>query len=457
MPSPSGDPPQDAPIPAAPPQGLRSMMMRGSAGAFGLRALAAILTFAVTLLLARFLGATEFGYYAWALSWMTILRLVVTLGYDNLLVRETVVLAPDSNWLQLRALIRRCNQTIIGVSFVVLPLTAGLGALIARPGTSQFAALAVGLLGLPVVSLMTMRQAVIQGLSRVIIARIPEDLLYPGALLLLVAGVRVVFPGRLDATTATGLRVVSLALALGLAVLLVRRYIPKKLGSAAAHAYALKRLAASSVPLVVIGTANVFIVEIGTIVVGAVVGSAAAGGYAIAVKLAFTLSLIEAAANQALAPIVVNLHAGGDRRRLQAALTKSARAVVGLAAAGGLVIVVFAAPVLNFVGSDYSGFGDVLRVLVIGWLLNLLGGPCALLLVMAGHERDAATAVVGAALLSGPLTLGLTYAFGSVGAAFAMSATVVMWNAILVWRCWTLWRLDTTALGALAAMKRHQK
>ena len=293
----------------------------------------------------------------------SILRLVVTLGYDLLLVREVAVLAPNGNWAQLQGLVRRCNQTVIGVSLVALPLAAGLGALFAGPGSSQFAALAVGLLSLPLVSLMTMRQAVVQGLSRIITSRLPEDLVYPVIFLALVVGVHLLSPETLDATVATGLRVASVALALGLAVILVRRYLPEPVGPAE-YDYELKRLAASSIPLVIIGSANVFVVEFGTIVVGAAVSSVAAGGYAVAVKVTFTLTLIEFAANQALGPIVANLHVRGEHRRLQSALTKTARAVVGLAALGGALIIVFAAPILAFFGPDYSGSENVLRVLV---------------------------------------------------------------------------------------------
>ena len=432
------------------------MVMRGSAGVLVLRGLATVLTFCVTILLARFLGADGFGAYAWALSWMTILRLVVTLGYDNLLVREVAVLAPNGNWGQLRGLVRRCNQTVIGVSLVALPLAAGLGALVAGLGTSQFAALAVGLLGLPLVSLMTMRQAVVQGLSRIISSRLPEDLVSPVIFLALVVGAKLLWPRTLDATVATGLRVVSLALALGLAIVLVRRYLPKNVGPAE-YIYDLKRLAASSIPLVIIGSANTFVLEFGTIVVGAAVGSAAAGGYAVAGKIAFTLTLIEFAANQALAPVVANLHVRGEHRRLQSALTKTARAVVGVAALGGVLIIVFAAPLLAFFGPEYSGFENVLRVLVVAWLLNLAAGPCGLLLIMTGRERDVAAALIGAAILCVPLTVGLTLILGSIGAAVATAMIMAMWNLVLVWRSWTVWRLDTTATGVLAALDRHER
>lgn len=430
--------------------------MRGAAGTLALRVLATVLMSGATLLLARFLGAKEFGYYAWALSWVTILRVVITLGYDNLLVREAAALAPSGSWTQLRGLMRRCNQTIFGVSLVLLPVTAGLGALIAGPRSGQFAALVVGLTSLPFLSLMSMRQAMAQGLSRIIASRLPEDLVIPVAFLALVVGVELLSPEKLDATVATGLRVASILLALGLAIVLVRRYLPKAVDPAA-YRYALKRLAASSIPLVMISTAHVFILEIGTIIIGAIVSSAAAGGYAVALKIATTLALIEAAANQALAPIVVNLHTRGEHRRLQSVLTKASRAMAGLSALGGALIIVLAGPILAFVGPDFAGFENVLRILVVGSLLNLISGPCQLLLIMTGHERDTAVVFVGAAILCAPLTIALTWAFGPTGTATAMAIAVFTWNAVLVWRAWTVSRLDTTAIGLIAALRQHER
>lgn len=418
-----------------------------------LRGLATVLTFGVTFVLARFLGAEEFGAYAWALSWMMILRVVVTLGYDILLVREVAVLAPNGNWMQLRGLVRRCTQTVIGVSLVALPVTAALGALVAGPESRQFEALAVGLLGLPLLSLIAMRQAVAQGLSRITTSRLPEDLVYPVSFLGLVVGLELLWPERLDAPVATGLRVASLALALGLAVVLVRRDIPKTVGPPE-YTYNMKRLAASSIPLVLIVGAGMFLSEFGTIVIGSVIGSAAAGGYAVATKIAFTLTLVEFAANRALSPIVARLHVQGEHRRLQSALTKTARGVLGLAALGGALIIVFATPLLAFFGPGYSGSEGVLRVLVVAWLVNLAGGPCGLLLVMTGRERDAAAGLASAAIVCVPLAICLTSALGPMGAALATAITMAMWNVVLVWRSWTVWRLDTTAMGVLAALAR---
>jgi O-antigen/teichoic acid export membrane protein len=415
-----------------------------------------VLTFGVTFVLARFLGAEDFGAYAWALSWMMILRVVVTLGYDLLLVREAAVLAPNGNWTQLRGLVRRCTQTVIGVSLVALPVTAAIGAVVAGPESKQFEALAIGLLGLPLLSLITMRQALAQGLSRVTTSRLPEDLAYPVTFLVLVVGAELLWPKSLDAPVATGLRVASLALALALAIVLVRRDIPTTVGPPE-YTYDMKRLAASSIPLVIIGGAGIFLSEFGTIVIGAVLGSAAAGGYAVATKIAFTLTLVEFAANRALSPILARLHVQGDRRRLQSALTKTARGVLGFAALGGTLIAVFANPLLAFFGPEYSGFQTVLRVLVAAWLLNLAGGPCGLLLVMTGRERDAAAALLAAAIASVPLTIWLTSALGPVGAALSTAITMVMWNVIQVSRNWTLWRLDTTALGIVAAMGRRER
>jgi O-antigen/teichoic acid export membrane protein len=238
-----------------------------------------------------------------------------------------------------------------------------------------------------------------------------------------------------------------------LAVVLVRRDIPKTVGPPE-YTYNMKRLAASSIPLVLIVGAGMFLSEFGTIVIGSVIGSAAAGGYAVATKIAFTLTLVEFAANRALSPIVARLHVQGEHRRLQSALTKTARGVLGLAALGGALIIVFATPLLAFFGPGYSGSEGVLRVLVVAWLVNLAGGPCGLLLVMTGRERDAAAGLASAAIVCVPLAICLTSALGPMGAALATAITMAMWNVVLVWRSWTVWRLDTTAMGVLAALAR---
>src|SRR4051812_23333942 len=59
----------------------RSLMAGGSA-TFVLRCVGMMLAFAGALLAARVLGAHDYGQYAWAYSWATLLQLVTVIGCD---------------------------------------------------------------------------------------------------------------------------------------------------------------------------------------------------------------------------------------------------------------------------------------------------------------------------------------------------------------------------------------
>jgi O-antigen/teichoic acid export membrane protein len=438
-----------------PPVGvLGRRILRQSGHVFVIRIVAMVLLFGQTLVLARNLGATEYGSYAWALAWLTIARLVVGLGFDKSVVREIALDSRTGDMARMRGLLRKCTQALVLVTVITAPVVLALGWLIADDTTAQFDALVNGVAWLPIIGATILCGAALQGLARVTEGRVPEDLVFPG---LFFGALIVVFATdtSVDASLAMLLRVAAAFVAAVIAVVLLVRALPREL-RAAEPVYDTKRWFAGILPLVLIGSANVMIQETGTITVGAFEGSAEAGGYAVAVRIAFLLTLTEFAANAALSPVVAQLHAGGEHSRLQKGLTRGATAVFLLSAAGAAVMLAIPEALLGIFGSEYEGSAAVLRLLAIGWLLNLAGGFCGLVLVMTHQERQAAKGIVGAAILNVPMTLVLVSELGAPGAAIGTGATMLLWNVVLVRRVWLTWRVDTTPFGLIARLRSAQ-
>jgi O-antigen/teichoic acid export membrane protein len=438
-----------------PPVGvLGRRIMRQSGHVFVIRIAAMTLLFAQTLLLARNLGATEYGSYAWALAWLTIARLVVGLGFDKSVVREIALDSRAGDLARMRGLLRRCTQALVLVTVITVPVVLALGWLVADDTTGQFDALVRGAAWLPVIGATILCGAALQGLSRVTEGRIPEDLVFPGLFFIALV---VVFATdtSVDASVAMLLRVSAAFVAAIVAVILLARALPRELRSAR-PVYDTRRWFAGILPLVLIGSANVMIQETGTITVGAFEGSAEAGGYAVAVRIAFLLTLTEFAANAALAPVIAQLHAGGEHSRMQQGLTRGATAVFVLSAIGATVMLAVPEVLLGIFGPEYEGSAAVLRLLAIGWLLNLAGGFCGLVLVMTHQERQAAKGIVGAAILNIPMTLVLVSELGAPGGAIATGVTMLLWNVVLVRRVWLTWRVDTTPFGLIARLRSAQ-
>ena len=69
-------------------QGHRGEMLTGAFGTLVLRCGAAVFAFLATVILARDLGASGYGTYAWAIAWASVLQIATTFGFDTLAIRE---------------------------------------------------------------------------------------------------------------------------------------------------------------------------------------------------------------------------------------------------------------------------------------------------------------------------------------------------------------------------------
>ena len=67
---------------------LKAQMIRGTGGSLFLRVANTLLVIATTLVLARIMGARDYGVYAYIISWVSLLSVPAATGFDTLLVRE---------------------------------------------------------------------------------------------------------------------------------------------------------------------------------------------------------------------------------------------------------------------------------------------------------------------------------------------------------------------------------
>jgi O-antigen/teichoic acid export membrane protein len=163
------------------------------------------------------------------------------------------------------------------------------------------------------------------------------------------------------------------------------------------------------------------------VVVGAVLGAAAAGQYGASLRLAeFAIQFIVAFAVPYL-PEATRLAVSGARGPLQILYRTAGRwsTLVTLLAAGvGFV----AAPALGHIvyPHDPSGTTHLLRVLFIGYAVHgALGQTYSTMLALGDYRAIRLSGLIGLPLVVA-LTIGLTEAFGAVGAASATASVYVV-------------------------------
>jgi O-antigen/teichoic acid export membrane protein len=428
---------------------VRRRIAGGLSGLLSLRALFSALTFAGTLLLARTLGAGGYGIYAYSLAWVTLLAIPSLLGADQLLVREVAASQERAEWGLLRGLLQRANGAVLAVS-VSIAAVAAIAAWLAhgslRPQTLVTFWMALPFL--PLITLTRVRQATMQGLHRVALGALPEQLVQPGLLLAFLAAVAL-FHLRLLPPVAMAANVGAAACAFALGAWLLFRTLPPR-ARYAAPVYRNRQWIGSALPLMFLAGVSALFGQADTLILGAMRGGATVGIYSVAHKGSEMIGVLLNAQISAFASSAASLYALGDRQRLQNLVTRLTRVTLLASAPIALGFIVFAKWFLMLYGPEFVPAHATLAILSVGQLVNVGMGCVGVLLVVTGNERDVAVAIGAGAAANVVLSFALAPRWGAEGVAAAYVAGMILWNG---WAMVALYRktgIDSTAAGLLA-------
>jgi O-antigen/teichoic acid export membrane protein len=188
--------------------------------------------------------------------------------------------------------------------------------------------------------------------------------------------------------------------------------------------------------------------------------------YAAAARISQVLLLFLTSLSLVFSPFAADLHARGERERLDALFKRSTR--WALAATLPLLIILFVAAddVLHAFSSRFEAGEGALRILLAGQAVNVATGSVAFVLIMTGFTGlDLVDNLLGIALLVG-LASALTAAFGIEGTATAAAVSVAALNVVRLYQVRRrvgiqpyerayLGLAPPAAAGALAALGAH--
>lgn len=402
----------------------------------------------ITVLLAGLLGASGYGVYAFALATAMVLGIPAVLGLAPLVVRTVAAAHASGDWGLVRGAVRRATQAVVASSVLVLGLGAVIGPIALRDRPALLGAYSVGLVLVPVLALATVRQAVMQGLGRVVACRVPEAVVQPAVLVALVLAAAAA--GRLTGRVAVGAHVAAALVALLVGTVLLARATPAE-ARRAGPVFADRAWARAVLPLMLINGIGALNQRFDVILLGLLRSPEEAGVFAVADRAASLGAFFVTAAAYPLAPVIARLWANGARDQLQQTVIQASRLVF----AGSLVItlplVVFGGTILSLLGTDFSSGHRALVILCAGQLVNAGTGVVGLVLMMTGHESRVARSVAWGAVAGIALNVALVPPFGVVGAAVGTASGLAVVNLSMLVelrRCTGIWA------GALGRVPR---
>lgn len=416
--------------------GLRTELARGAIGSLSIKLGSTLLGLMLAVILARHLGPEGYGVYTFVLALVSLMAIPAQLGLPTLLVRETAKAQVNAQWGVMRGLWRWSTLAVGGISLLLALVALVMGNVLSdRFSSTQLTTFAFGIVLIPLVALGNLRGAALRGLRRVVMGQLPEFVLRPGILIVLVLAAAIYFsPDSLSPAHAMGLHVMAAALSFIIGAIMLWRVRPRGLVANPQPEYAARGWLAAAFPLALASGMQLINQNADIIMLGLFRSAEEVGIYKVVVTGAALVAFGLQAITMAISPHFARLHAQGDMARLQRLVTLSARAILLFALPIMLILVFFGDVVLGYIfGRGYVSGQKPLAILAIGQLVNAAMGSVGMLLTMTGHERDTARSVAIAAIVNVVLNLVLIPIFGITGAALAGAITLTVWNMVM-WR-----------------------
>lgn len=410
---------------------LRDRLAHGSVISFMVQGAGAGLMFLSEVLLARLLGAHDYGVVATVVALLQVLTMVVLLGSNNLLLRFVPVYSARGDLSSMRSLLRYCAHLSIGVGLAISVAFAIAMLLLHTGATTETRwTVAIGIAALPVMALSLQRQAVLRGLQRIAKALLPDLVIRPLVLMGLVIAWYVANNQVIGAPQAMALHLTAAVVALLLGRIWMNKALPEGIRcvSAAAPDRQWLRIA---LPLFLIAVMQLLIVRLDIMLLGMMIGHDEAGRYAAASRVADVAVFALASANVAVAPLIAAMHARGDMAGLQRLLAALAKGVLVITVPLIAIIVLSGTSILSLFGQDYGSAYAALLILVGGQAVNALSGPVDFMLTMTGQQVKMLRILVASGVFNLVLNVLLIPAFGLEGAAIATASTTIFWNILM--------------------------
>jgi len=413
-----------------------SSFARGVSLTFAIQVAGVCLAYSLNVLLARWMGVTEYGVYTYVFSWAMLLSTPAGLGLNTAVLRFIPEYRAGEKPGLLLGIARQSRRFTLGAGILIALVGCGVVALIASPAYTV--TLMLGLWMVPLIALMYLYQGTSRALRRVVVAFTPPLVMRP---LLLIGGAFALF---LVYGHVSSRQVLTVALISLLAIVLFQRLAIRRDLSSEAEDVRPERRSREwlgvAAPLLVSSGFGMLITQTGILMVGTIGSPEEVGLYSAALKTAMLIGFIIVAVNTFTAPMLASLHTQGRLDELQRLLSRAAHMMFWPSLGIALVMLGFSGLLLGLFGEEFIAARAAMAVLIVGQLVAAGAGTVGQLTDLTGYQRQGAWVRGWSALLTVLLSVVLIPYWGILGAAVAATGSLALKN---VW----LHRLATRNLG----------
>lgn len=422
-----------------------------AAGVFAVRALSAALLFLTQVVLARWMGASEYGLYVTAWTCVLVLGGVAHLGFNVAMMRLAPQYHAGGDHAAFRGLLAGGRRVaMISAATIAATGLAVVWLFHLEDGAALALPLVLGFLCLPLYALTDVQDGLGRGQGWTMEAIVPPYIVRPLALLVLVSAV---FALGLTASAVTGMALAlaaTLAAALLQSALIERRVRAEILPAAPTYAYG--QWFRIALPLLAGGISEIVMQNADVLLLNLFRPSDEIGHYYAAAKTTGLALFVLYAVGTTYAGRIAAARALGNGAEVAALAGTAVRWTFIPSAAVTLGILALGYPVLKVFGDSFTDAYPLMFILAAGILTKAAMGPSETILNMLGHQRASALSLGTAALVGVTLNLALIPLFSVTGAAVATAAAFAT-AAIMNW--YAARRLEGLNLFILANLPRR--
>jgi O-antigen/teichoic acid export membrane protein len=409
-----------------------SLTKRLAGTIFIIRVLSAGLAYLSQILLARWMGGSDYGIYVYVWTWVLLLGSMMDFGIASSAQKIIPEYRTGGEHALLRGFLAGSRWMTFAVSAAVSLLLAGvvkwLSPWIAVGATVP---LLIGCLTLPAFVVANTQDGIARSHDWMRLGLMPQFIVRQALIIGFTAGA-FVLGFHLGATLAMLASAAAVWIAMTGQMLVLNRRLRGHV-EPGPRAYDFRGWLAISLPILLVESFYLLLSYTDVLVLQQFRPSEEVGVYFAVVKTLALVSFIHYAMSATTAHRFAEYHALGDRQRLSAYVAHAIKWTFWPSLAATALLLALGKPLLWLFGPQFVVGYDIMFVAVIGLVVRSAIGPVERLLNMLGHQHICALAYALAFVMNVVLCVALVPRFGGHGAAAATSISLIFETVLLFW------------------------
>ncbi len=399
---------------------------------FIIRVVSAALAYLSQILLARWMGGSDYGVYVYVWTWVLLLGSMMDFGISASAQKIIPEYRTRGEHALLRGFLSGSRWMTFAVSAVISVLLAGVVKLLSPwIEAGEIVPLYIGCLTLPAFVVANTQDGIARSHDWMRLGLMPQFVVRQGLIIGLTAGA-FALGLHLGATVAMLASAAAVWIAMTGQMIVLNNRLTGHIEPGPRN-YDFRGWLAISLPILLVESFYLLLSYTDVLVLQQFRSSEEVGVYFAVVKTLALVSFIHYAMSATTAHRFAEYHALGDKPRLSAYVAHAIKWTFWPSLAATVALLALGKPLLWLFGSQFVGGYDIMFIAAIGLVVRSAIGPVERLLNMLGHQHICALAYALAFVMNVVLCVALVPRFGGYGAAAATSISLAFETVLLFW------------------------